>query len=240
MTGEESCVYYPQYCFHLSRTIDQWCPLRIVDIHDLHAQDAHKALGIFFLSNHPIVWVRIAGVIVAVDYYYGRFVYTIDDSSGKCIECALDAPSRPARDAAKQGETSDQTGNSDPTETILPGFAAPPASEYDVGMVVIIKGSVQIFRDQKQMKIHKIQVVRSTEEEVQFWNKIASFRQEFLVKPWELSSEELRKCRKEYLKDQHRQVQQKDKANARDAKVDLRQRDRGGNQRNVKTHRTKK
>lgn len=42
MTCSELSVYYPQYCFHLSRTIDQWCPLRIVDIHELHASDAHQ------------------------------------------------------------------------------------------------------------------------------------------------------------------------------------------------------
>ena len=37
-------------------------------------------------------WVRVTGVIVAVDEYSGRNVYTVDDSSGMCIECVCVAP----------------------------------------------------------------------------------------------------------------------------------------------------
>ena len=164
----------------------------------------HIAQGIFFLSNHPIVWVRIAGVIVAVDYVPGRFVYTIDDSSGKCIECPLELPRRPRHGASVGGLSTNQAGSHQSADTTFSDFAAPPESEYDVGMVVIIKGSIRIFRDEKQLKIHKCQIVRSTDEEVQFWNKIRHFRQEYLSRPWKLGDEELRKCRKEYLKDQHR------------------------------------
>lgn len=158
------------------------------------------------MSNHPIVWVRIAGMIVAVDYFPGRFVYTIDDSSGKCIECPLELPSRPRQGASGSHQSAD---------TNLPNFTAPPESEYDVGMVVIIKGSIQVFRDEKQLKIHKCQIVRSTDEEVQFWNKIRDFRQEYLSKPWKLGDEELRKCRKEYLKDQHREARKHAEAGAK-------------------------
>lgn len=32
MTTAETLVYYPQYCFHLSPTINKWCPLRAADI----------------------------------------------------------------------------------------------------------------------------------------------------------------------------------------------------------------
>ncbi|KXJ86328.1 hypothetical protein Micbo1qcDRAFT_140573 [Microdochium bolleyi] len=217
MTREESRVYYPQYCFHLSRTIDQWCPLRIVDIHELHASDAHRAQGIFFLSNHPIAWVRIAGVVVAVDYYYGRFVYTIDDSSGQCIDCALEMPSRPAPDAAAKGQNTNLTVENG-AAALVPVPPGPPQSEYDVGMVVIIKGSVQVFRDQKQLKIHKIQIVRSTEQEVQFWNKIRDFRNQFLARPWELSSEDLRQCRADYLKEERRQARKQGKESTSNGK----------------------
>ena len=37
-------------------------------------------------------WVRVTGVIVAVDEYAGKNVYTVDDSSGMCIECVCVAP----------------------------------------------------------------------------------------------------------------------------------------------------
>lgn len=55
-------------------------------------------------GNHPIKWVRVTGVIVAIDCWGNapnfKNIYTLDDSSGSCIECSAPAPS-PAFSAAK-------------------------------------------------------------------------------------------------------------------------------------------
>ncbi|RKF64119.1 putative ob-fold nucleic acid binding domain-containing protein [Erysiphe neolycopersici] len=101
---------YPVYCYILSPTIGRWCPLWATDINAL------KDVGIFFdgmiifrrkllhYGNHPIKWVRVTGVIVAIDYWGNapnfKRIYTLDDSSGSCIECSAPAPS-PAFSAAK-------------------------------------------------------------------------------------------------------------------------------------------
>ena len=51
-----------------------------------------KGKPIYHLLNHPIKWVRITGVVVAVDDFSERRVLTIDDSSGSCIECVCALP----------------------------------------------------------------------------------------------------------------------------------------------------
>jgi hypothetical protein len=47
---------------------------------------------IYHLLNHPIKWVRITGVVVAVDEFGERMILTVDDSSGSCIECVCAVP----------------------------------------------------------------------------------------------------------------------------------------------------
>lgn len=54
---------------------------------------AERAL--YHFDNHPVKWVRITGVVVAVDEFKGKRVFTVDDSSGMCIECTAIAPPPP-------------------------------------------------------------------------------------------------------------------------------------------------
>lgn len=180
-------------------------------------------------------------MVVAVDYYWGRFVYTIDDSSGQCIECALEAPSRPAPKAngTVNGQGSNHSADGH-AAAALSELSGPPQSQYEVGMVVVIKGSVKIFRDQKQLKVHKIEVIRSTEEEVQFWNKISNFRNQYLAQPWKLSSEDLRKCRADYLKEERRQTRKQSKESTSEAKAARRHRSRSRERRDGKQNRTQR
>ncbi|KAI1455012.1 hypothetical protein F4805DRAFT_291278 [Annulohypoxylon moriforme] len=191
MTSAEPLVYYPAYCFHLSPTINKWCPLRAIDIHGLECRPGFEADDVFFSLNHPIRWVRVVGVVVAIDEFYGHRVYTIDDSTGECIDCSIKIP--------KPVENNPQDCISPETNAATP--APDPYSDIDVGMVVEAKGSTKIFRDQKQVKIQKLQRVRSTNQEVQFWNKIREFRREVLSRPWVLERKEVRRCKKQYTAD---------------------------------------
>ncbi|KAI2610105.1 uncharacterized protein GGS25DRAFT_487464 [Hypoxylon fragiforme] len=192
MISAESLVYYPAYCFHLSPTIDKWCPLRATDIHGLERRPEFQADNVLFYLNHPIRWVRIVGVVVAIDDYYSNRVYTVDDSSGECIECStsLPKPDPGLTKTSADGETANATAS-------IPGAH----SDIDVGMVVDVKGSTNLYRDQKQIKIHKMQRIRSTEYEVQFWKKIRDFRKDVISRPWILENREVRRCKKEYMAD---------------------------------------
>ena len=154
---------------------------------------------LFFHTNHPIKWVRIAGVVVAVDEYAQRRVYTVDDSSGICIECVVavtPVPQLPQNQETdqKEGKTAASAGNQ---VSVPVSLKAPVPDGLDVGSVVDIKGGLKIFRAQKQIKVEKITLLHTTEQEVAFWNKVWQFRVDVLSRPWSLERKEIRKCRKE-------------------------------------------
>ncbi|KAK7736570.1 hypothetical protein SLS53_007002 [Cytospora paraplurivora] len=177
---------YPQYCFHLSKTITEFCPLRTIDIVSLTRHPGFEGQDVFFHLNHPVRWVRITGMVVAVDEFPARRIYTVDDSSGVCIECVVDVPK--------------------PDPKIRPGSEDQPApgihrvrvpDGVDVGTVLDVKGGLALFRGNKQIKIEKATVLRSTEQEVACWERVDGFRRKVLDKPWRLSDKTVRRCRKE-------------------------------------------
>lgn len=117
-------------------------------------------------------------MVVAVDEFPHRRIYTVDDSDGLCIECVADVPKLDSHDSAKA------------TATLIP-------KDVDVGTVVDVKGGLALFRGNKQVKIEKMTVLRSTDEEVVLWEKARQFRGDVLDKPWTLTDREVRRCRKE-------------------------------------------
>lgn len=211
MTTAETFVYYPQYCFHLSPTINKWCPLRAADIAGLVGRSGFEDIGVFFYLNHPIQWVRITGVVVAIDDYHGHRVYTVDDSTGQCIECALKTPSHTS-DKTHHGNNGGSEGTNTDAQIVPSKIATttrtaetnvvnrvpkiPPPIDIDVGTVVDIKGTVKLFRGQRQISIWKLARVLSTNQEVLFWDKIRDFRRDILSKPWVLKDKEVPRCRK--------------------------------------------
>jgi hypothetical protein len=254
-TPPQNLTIYPDYCHNLSPTIGIWCPLRATDIHALRKvgmfcdgmpspfqfnsiqfdSKLHKdkrlislmriEKPLFHYQNHPVKWVRVTGVIVAVDEYLGRNVYTVDDSSGILVECVCVAPA-PApkmetigvprhldqiasinRDATtfatetkkdagsgkRDGENKGKAG-----EKIQPSVQEPnvPWAEMDVGAVVKVKGRVGEFREQKQVEVVKVEVLRCTDEEVRCWNEVMDFRRNVLGKAWVVPKEQEEKCRR--------------------------------------------
>lgn len=194
---------YPQHCFKLSPTVNTYPHLRVADIAALTTHAGFHGQNLFFYRNHPIQWVRIAGIVVAVDDYTGRRIYTIDDSSGVCIECLMDVPrtdksptSAVAAAATGKAGAKRTTGKAADATAATPAKRAVP-DEVDVGTVVDVKGGLSVFRGNKQIKILKATVLRSTEQEVAFWERIRKFRQDVLDMPWQLTDKEVRRCRKE-------------------------------------------
>lgn len=212
MTTAESFVYYPQYCFHLSTTINTWCPLRAADIAGLVGRPGFEDIGVFFHLNHPIQWVRITGVVVAIDDYHGHRVYTVDDSTGQCIECTLTTPAATG-DKTHHDNNGRSEGPGAKARIVAPKLATvthaaadtdaasrvpkiPPPADIDVGAVIDVKGTVKLFRGQRQISIWKLTRVVSTNQEVLFWDKIRDFRRDVLSEPWVLGDREVRRCRK--------------------------------------------
>lgn len=209
MTDAYPPAIYPQYCFHLSPTVSTWCRLQIKDIHGLHKHPGFEGLhppnrftnaatvnanfcevkgqNVYFHLNHPIKWVRIAGVVVAVESPVpGKRIYTVDDSSGMNIECVRNVPVE-AELAAATAASAEMAGTP----------KADALVDIDIGHVVDLKGSLRVFRNGMQIQIEHMVILHTTEQEVKFWTKLHNFRREVLSKPWHLDKTKIRKCRKE-------------------------------------------
>ncbi len=137
--------------------------------------------------------MRVSGVVVAIDERETKHFYMIDDGSGATIECVVRVPPRSAASGnPAAAATANAKANGDAAST-LPLIDAP----VDVGHVLDIKGSVGTFRGNKQVRAEKIAHLRSTEQEVVFWEKVTQLKRDVLSEPWILDPREVRKCRRE-------------------------------------------
>ncbi|KAK1495380.1 DnaJ domain-containing protein [Colletotrichum tamarilloi] len=186
---------YPQYCLQRSPTFNTWCLMQASDVHALKTVPEYEVQNFYFYKNLPIKWARIIGIVVAVDDFPGRRIYTVDDSSGACIECTVATKTPPSDNSATNLDT-----NGWFTKRPQP---QPPADcvDVDVGTVIDIKGGLAMFREEMQIRIEKVKILRSTEEEVALWEKRTRFRNEVLLPPWVLSERQIRKCKKEGMRD---------------------------------------
>ncbi|KAM6523597.1 hypothetical protein FSOLCH5_004214 [Fusarium solani] len=127
---------YPRYCFHLAPTVNTWCLFRVADVHGLDQHEGFEGENFYFYGNLPIKWVRIVGVVVAIDDYdAGRRVYTVDDSSGACIECTI------LISASQEGVDSAATATDAASKVDAnPLAAAALLANINVGSVVDVKG----------------------------------------------------------------------------------------------------
>lgn len=165
---------------------------------------------LYFYGNHPIKWVRIVGVVVGIDHFAGRRIYTVDDSSGTTIECFFRTPppkppttSTPANaepSAQQQQQRTEAKAQADATvpSSNMAGPTGPDIDAIiDVGDILDVRGGIGVFKEMKQVNVKKIIHLRSTEQEMRFWDKLAQFRLGVLDKPWTLDRREVRRCRKE-------------------------------------------
>lgn len=112
--------------------------------------------NLYFHLNHPIKWIRLVGVIIALDIYPTRWIALLDDSSGATIEvtCGRPAPSL----------TTHHTNNTSLAEVLSEpdtlGVTATghnvDLSGVDVGTVVKVKGGMGPFREVRQVLLERI------------------------------------------------------------------------------------
>jgi endo-1,3(4)-beta-glucanase len=139
---------------------------------------------LYFFNNLPIKWVRIVGVVVAVDDYHQRRVYTVDDSSGVCIECMITVPGPPTKDAQA-------------AVAVPKSIAVPAHTGLDVGAIVDVKGSIKSFRGEKQIQVERVKQLHTTEQEVALWERRTKFKEDVLNPAWRLSDMDVQRCRRE-------------------------------------------
>lgn len=118
--------------------------------------------NLFFHLNHPIKWIRLIGVIVALDFYPTRWIALLDDSSGATIEitCGRPAPAPTTQHANVASLAEVHSTRRDGFETSRKGVTATgrdvDLSGVDIGTVVKVKGGVGSFREVRQMLLERI------------------------------------------------------------------------------------
>ncbi|KAG5951892.1 hypothetical protein E4U53_002048 [Claviceps sorghi] len=201
MTDACKTELYPRYCFHLSSTVNTWCFLPARKIHALQQHAGFEGENFFFYKNLPIKWARIVGSVVAIDEFSGRRVFTLDDSSGRCIEAWVilpsQAPGRPSPEVRQASTGASSTVAAGKDKTGCGAASSLAYHEIDIGHVLDVKGSLCIFKGEMQMKIEKFAFVKSTAQEMVLWRKRSQFQRDVLNRPWVLEPRVIRRCRRE-------------------------------------------
>jgi hypothetical protein len=157
--------------------------------------------------------------IISIEDMFGKYVLlTLDDGSGativikitrlpleivKSIDC-------PANTTVDNLNIISELGRFDVVvdNTIL-----------DIGTVVKVKCTIGEFRQVKQLDLQRIKVVRTTEEEVEWWDEVVHWKRDVLGTPWVLSKQEMDKL---YAAEAEKRQQRRDE----DRAAEERQRDK--------------
>jgi hypothetical protein len=131
---------------------------------------------LYFYLNHPIRFVRIVGVVVAIDDLFERLaIVTVDDGSGATIELKI------ARIPPTNVKISSPFGQ---FEVVV------DHQRLAIGSVVKAKGTITEFREVRQLDLKRLWVITTTDEEAQAWAETAAFKLDVLSKPWHITSKQ--------------------------------------------------
>ena len=177
-------IYYPSYCFRVSPTYNTWVRLTASDIHALTQpiEFDRKLLDLiitscplcrnvlihrfgeesrtFFYLNHPIKYVQLVGIITAFKSFENRWLFVLDDSSGKTVNvtcaCRL-SPLQLIYDERFDKRVCETTVTKDPSRlgTTSTGHAI-DLTGLDVGDVIKVKGLIHVFRNERQISLERI------------------------------------------------------------------------------------
>lgn len=174
-----------------------------------------------------------------MDEFAGRKVYTIDDSSGLCIECSCiipyatpdtkDIPMHLNQGAARGASTVGKVKKEDKDRKSIKKDAPQqsvdtpnvPYGLIDVGTVVRIKGRMSMYRDLAQVEVVSVTIVKETGIEVKFWNEARVFKTDVLSKEWVVGEREM-----EALREKEERRRRKRARKDREGKVSMDRRSR--------------
>ena len=156
--------------------------------------------NLYFYLNHPIKWIRLVGVVVAIDVYPTRWIIVLDDSSGATLEITCGRRTSNSKQTASILLVDDYKvpeSASLSTKGVTATGKDIDLSDMDIGTVVKVKGGIGNFRGQKQMLLERLSIIRTTNEEVLAWGENSAFREEVLDVPWLLCEKDQIQARKQ-------------------------------------------
>lgn len=144
--------------------------------------------NIYFHLNHPIRFVRVVGVVVAIDDINLMYsALTLDDGSGATVELKI-VRNSPEAQGAKVPTSTTTISNVNVISQFGVFEITVDHRSLDIGTVLKAKGTISEFRGVKQLELKRVQIVASTDEESQAWAETAAFKSTVLSIPWRITS----------------------------------------------------
>ncbi|CAN9141392.1 unnamed protein product [Alternaria sp. RS040] len=197
---------YPAYCFKASPTYNTWVKLTAADVQALRSEKEFQAQrGLYFHLNHPIRYVRIVGVVVAIDEINLRYTaLTIDDGSGATIELKI-VRIPPVEQNPIDTSSNTKVSNLNIVSRLGIFEVVVDDQPLDIGSIVKAKCTISEFRGNKQLELQRISVITTTDEEARAWAETAAFKQTVLSRPWHISSAEHKQIKHKIKADEKRE-----------------------------------
>lgn len=138
----------------------------------------------YWLGHIPCRKVIIVGIVVGIQDYEKRTLYTIDDSTA-VIDCVLRHPLPPKAPTNTDASRSVQNSKWEATPLIPP---APPTPVTAIGYPVQVIGKVSRFYDTRQMIVESIEPCESTNDQWKHWKAVAELHKSrySVPKPFEI------------------------------------------------------
>ncbi|KAF5879520.1 uncharacterized protein Bfra_006728 [Botrytis fragariae] len=193
----------PPYLYELSPTIHKWCALRCADIVSLTTRGVYfEDKLIHHYLNHPIRYIKLIGLIVSIDTFARRRVYTIDDSSGNALHSYLSLP----RELLQI-----------PILLPAPVHHHPQIPWNDISecKVVRILGIIGSYMQVPQLQIVKMGIVGSTDVERKWWDECRELKDPergILGREWVVGREEMERWRR---RERRRKAREEEKRGGR-------------------------
>ena len=191
-------IYYPAYTYPASPTYFIWVKLACHDVHhhlttqpDRKHHQSSTGNPLYFYLNHPIQFVQVTGIVVAIeDFHPHIFLFTLDDSSGSTIDVVWRKPKPLQNDTTAPAATATATAKvtqpkdkgSDQNEPSL----LPLLTTLSISSTILAKGTLSPFRGTLQLNLLRLTPLTPVQE-VRLISSRTAFLLSTLLKPWSLS-----------------------------------------------------
>lgn len=221
ITRATKCPSYDIYAkryFNASPTWFAWNNLTAADVNSLRTEPGFEGQQIYFHLNHPIRFVRLVGSVVDVEIKAGKHILiSLDDSSGACIEVKTSLRQVKEDDSAEYPSNT-LVDNLDVHTSLGVTSVYINKEPIEVGTVVKAKGTLDSFRNTRQLKLERIWIVKDTNDEVKAWSETANWKRDTLSKPWVLTREKREQIDEQIQRDEINERERSKRKRAHDAK----------------------
>ncbi|KAG4301669.1 hypothetical protein PCANB_001879 [Pneumocystis canis] len=159
--------FYPPVLFKYSPVYHTWVKLFASDVYTLRAIKGFEDGPALFWLNHPIRWVHLLGVVVAMEKREKKDLIALDDASGRIIELVL---------------------KEDQHRQLVPELSDTPGL-LEIGTRIKVRGTFFRSHGRRQIRVIKLETVHDPNVEVAGWEERLRLKRDVLSKVWRVDSE---------------------------------------------------